>query len=81
MGTNNEHLTDQVNIEKPEEEDKYKAEIISTAAQLAQRLVRDELDKLWQRLQDAEAQIEINTKTNARTLGIVRNHVHETIQQ
>jgi hypothetical protein len=81
MVSDNNNLTRSAKKEEHEkdEEDKYKAEIINTAAQLAQKLVRQEMDLIWLRLQDVEAQTEINTKSNANTLGVVRNHVHEPI--
>lgn len=66
---------DQADIEE------LKKTIIHTAVQLSQNVIREELDKLWMRLQDIEAQTEINTKSNASTLAVVRNHVHEPIQK
>ncbi len=61
--------------------DEFKSSAINKAVELATTQMREELAVVWDRLQKAEAQVEINTDSNAKTLSVVRNHVHQAPPQ
>jgi len=85
MGSNSKALAEEVKIEELDENgengtnselEEFKTYIMKTISDMIDQRVKDATDTMWQRLQNVEAQVEINTKTGAGNLAIVKNHVH-----